>query len=90
MPGADKVVHAVLFAALTASAGWWYGVRPVVLALLLGYAITVEAVQGLLIPGRSASVLDVLADTVGIALTLTLWKGDGQPSQIPGGRGRVR
>jgi hypothetical protein len=84
LPGADKVVHVVVFAALTAAAGWCYGVRPAVVACLAGYGLAVEAVQGLLVPGRSASLLDVLADLVGIALALTLWKGARQPSQIRG------
>lgn len=71
LPGADKAVHLVMFAALTAAAAWCFGVRPVVVAAVLAYALAVEAVQGLLVDGRSASLLDLVAD--GIGITLALW-----------------
>ena len=72
-PGVDKLVHAVLFAALAAT-GRWAGVRTgALVALLVGYAVVSELVQGLTPLARSASVADGVADVVGILLGLLLW-----------------
>jgi VanZ family protein len=68
-PGADKVVHLLLFAALAASARVRFGARPGVLAAVAGYAVVSELVQGtLLSASRSADVYDVFADLVGTAM----------------------
>ena len=69
-PGTDKVVHALLFAALAFTArragagGAWLG------PALLAYAVGSELVQASSLLGRSASGWDALADAVGVALGL--------------------
>jgi VanZ family protein len=80
----DLVAHVLIFALLAALAVWCFGAGARVVAALLAYAVVTEVVQLLLDNGRSASALDALADVAGIALTLTLWKRDRQPSQIRG------
>jgi len=73
-PGVDKLVHLGLFAAL-ALTGRWAGIRVRVLAaLLVGYTVVSELVQGLTPLARSASVADAAADVGGIALGLLLWE----------------
>ena len=66
--GADKVVHAVVFAVLVLT-GLRAGLRaawfvPVVLA----HALTSEIVQEVLLPERQGDPWDALADVVGTAL----------------------
>jgi hypothetical protein len=71
--GVDKVVHAVLFAALAVS-GRWAGIGARMLAVLLvPYAAVSEVLQGLTPIDRSASPADWLADMVGLLLGLALW-----------------
>lgn len=77
----DKLVHASLFAMLG-----WLAVRGWVLApqrwrmvaglLLLG--VLTEALQTQ-IPGRSASLADWLADTLGLAMGMLLWRPAAAP-----------
>ncbi|WP_222193810.1 VanZ family protein [Modestobacter italicus] len=72
-PGVDKVVHLLLFAALSLT-GRWAGVRRGVLAgLLVVYAALSELLQSLDLLNRSTSVADWLADVVGVLLGLLLW-----------------
>ena len=72
-PGVDKLVHIGLFTALALTGRWaGIGVRALV-ALLVGYAVVSELVQGLTPLARSASVGDGLADVGGIVLGLLLW-----------------
>jgi hypothetical protein len=72
-PGTDKVVHLVLFAAL-AFTGRWAGAPRVPLAVgLLAYAAVSEVVQGTTALGRSASLVDGLADVAGVVLGLLIW-----------------
>jgi len=68
VPGLDKVVHAVVFAALTftglragLSARWF-------VPAVLGYALTSEAVQAWVLADRSGDPWDLLADAGGVAL----------------------
>ncbi len=73
-PGADKVIHLLLFAV------------PVLLLLLLGvdprvvlgvfavHAGVSELVQGLVLPDRSGDAVDALADLAGVALGWTVWR----------------
>ncbi len=73
LPGVDKLVHVVLFAALAAS-GRWAGARPGVLAAgLTGYGAASEVLQAVTPVARTGSVADLLADLVGIALGLAAW-----------------
>jgi VanZ family protein len=65
IPGADKVVHAVLFGLLAATARLRFGGRSAVLAALLGYAAVSELVQALLLSRRSGDLWDLVADVVG-------------------------
>jgi VanZ family protein len=67
-PGADKAVHLLLFAALTASARLRFGPSRAVLAALVGYAAVSEVVQALLLSQRSGDLLDLVADLLGVAL----------------------
>lgn len=67
-PGADKVVHVGVFAAVMAT-GVLAGLRPVRLAVVLGiHAPLSEVIQEVALPGRGAEVADVVADIGGIAL----------------------
>ena len=82
-PGVDKVVHVVLFAVL-ALTGRWAGLRATVLgALLLGYAVVSELIQGLGPLARSTSPADVLADLVGVAVGLLAWERIARRSSTP-------
>lgn len=83
-PGADKVVHVVVFA------------LPVLLLLLAGapsvptlvvfavHAGVSETVQAVVLPDRSGDPLDVVADLAGVALAWGIWRirsrGDRSPS----------
>ncbi len=82
-PGVDKLVHGALFAAL-ALAGRWAGCGAAALGgLLAGYAVVSELVQGLTPLGRSASVMDGLADLAGIAVGLAIWAVIGRRVSSP-------
>jgi hypothetical protein len=73
-PGADKLVHGALFAAL-AFTGRWAGAPLGALAcLLVAYGAGSELVQGLTPLARSASVADWLADLTGVVVGTTLWE----------------
>lgn len=68
VPGADKVVHILVFAAVMAT-GVLAGLRPLWLVLALGiHAPLSEVIQEVALPGRGAELGDVLADVGGIAL----------------------
>ena len=77
MPGfnaADKLVHLVCFAALAFCWTFWFPVndwklRPlrglaIVTAIVSGYGI-IDEIHQYFVPGRFASVLDWVADTLG-------------------------
>lgn len=66
----DKLSHAVAFGviALSAALGWPHkGFLRSLAMPLLGFGMLIEVMQ-LLIPGREFSLLDILADGVGILL----------------------
>ena len=71
----DKVRHVMAFLSLACAAalGWAPGTRTGarIAAALLAYGLLIEGVQTLL-PTRSGSVADWLADAVGVALGLWL------------------
>jgi hypothetical protein len=72
-PGTDKVVHFLVFAALSLS-GRWAGARAAPLGGgLLVYAVASELIQGLTPLGRSMSLADGLADAAGVAFGLLAW-----------------
>ena len=64
-PSADKVVHAAVFALVTGAGVWRFGRVRAVLAAAAAYAVGSELAQGLLLPGRQADGVDVLADLAG-------------------------
>lgn len=71
-PGADKLGHIVVFAAVA-----WTGRRAGVAAAVLGlaltaHAVTSELVQAAVLPQRSGDPRDVVADLLGAALGLWL------------------
>jgi len=74
---ADKWVHAASYAVLTGLLAWGQGSREgaavaVLATLAVGYGGGIELLQGL-VPSRSLSGLDLLANGVGAALGGTLW-----------------
>ena len=78
LPGVDKLVHLLLFAALAVS-GRWAGARAGVLgALLVLYAAVSEVVQGVTALERSASVADWVADAIGVLAGLLGWAWAGR------------
>ncbi len=64
-PGADKVVHALLFGLLAATTRWRFGPLPAGLVAVVAYAVVSELVQGVL-PTRSGDAYDVVADLCGV------------------------
>lgn len=68
VPGADKAVHLLVFAAVMVT-GTLAGIRPLWLAVALaGHAVISEVIQHLALPDRSGDVADVLANLAGIAI----------------------
>ena len=65
LPGADKLVHAGLFALLAATAALRFGAARRVLLVVLAYAAVSEVVQARLLAERSGDAWDLLADAVG-------------------------
>ena len=63
--GADKVVHAVLFLLLAATARLRFGGRWPVLAVVLAYAGLSELVQAVALAERSGDLYDLVADGLG-------------------------
>lgn len=81
-PGADKLVHATVFAAVgftAVRAGW---PRVPVFGVLVAHAVISEVVQHLVLPGRSGDPLDAVADIVGagIGVLLAAWRRPPAPS----------
>lgn len=72
--GWDKLDHASAFAALTvlARCGWPGRARLGPALVLFGYGIAIELAQGTTAVGRVASVSDIAANAVGIALGLAV------------------
>jgi VanZ family protein len=69
-PGVDKVVHLLMFLGLAASGALAGATRRWLALSLVAYAVASEIIQASPLIGRSASVLDALADIAGIALGL--------------------
>ncbi|WP_213577849.1 VanZ family protein [Rhodococcus sp. USK13] len=69
---ADKVMHALLFAALAGASR--YALLPVRVTVLwlTAFAVVTEILQGILPIGRHGSVWDLLADTLGVVMGLAV------------------
>ncbi|TDE96201.1 VanZ family protein [Occultella glacieicola] len=68
VPSADKVAHALIFAAVMAT-GCLAGIPARWLALgLAAHAVLSELIQHVVLPDRTGDPLDLLADLAGIAL----------------------
>lgn len=72
LPGADKVVHALLFAVPVYLLGRLTGRIGLVAAGFAVHAVLSEVIQGRAIPYRDADPWDAAADLVGIALAVGL------------------
>ena len=79
LPGADKVVHALLFALLAATARLRFGPARAVLLAVVAYAAVSEVVQALLLSERSGDLWDLLADAVGALVGWSLTRRTGSP-----------
>lgn len=86
--GADKVVHALLFAVLAAAASARLGRGRGVLGAVLAYAVLSELVQ-VALPTRSGDLLDVVADVVGALVGWRLVRRV-TPAAPRSGAGRAR
>jgi hypothetical protein len=95
VPGADKVVHAAVFGAVTL-AGLRAALSPaVVVGLGALHAPLSELLQHLVLPGRSGDPVDILADLAGVALgALAAWwtvrRAEGQAGHADGFAGHTR
>jgi hypothetical protein len=73
-PGADKVVHVVVFA-LPVLLLLLAGAPPApLLALFAAHAGVSEVVQAVVLPDRSGDPFDVVADLAGVVLAWALWR----------------
>ena len=66
-PGADKLVHLLLFALLAGTTRWRFGPALAGLVIVAAYAVVSELIQGFALPGRSGDPPDVVADLAGVA-----------------------
>ncbi len=83
-PGADKVVHAIMFGGLLlmiyvdkSRVVNWHPLRVfftvvAMLAVIL-FGISIEFIQGSMDVGRSFDIYDILADAAGAVLVAVLW-----------------
>jgi VanZ family protein len=85
--GADKVVHAGLFALLAVTTGLFLGRHRGLLLGLAGYAALSEVVQAALLSSRSGDALDVAADLAGVAVGWWLVTGHGRDRPRESGSG---
>lgn len=69
----DKVTHAILFGILGFFWSRAFGYRALTTVLVgLGYGMFLEFCQEWLIPGRSGSVADLVADAMGLLIGATI------------------
>lgn len=86
-PGADKVTHFLIFAMLAVSSRFARVGETATLAWVLPFAACSEVIQALWVPRRDGSVLDLLADALGLLMGLLLWRI--VPSRRPDGDGAL-
>lgn len=72
LPGLDKIVHLLLFAAPVWLLGRSTGRVRLVAGVFAGHAVVSELVQHRFLPRRSGDPLDLLADLVGIGIAVLL------------------
>lgn len=65
VPGADKIVHLLVFAAVAVTGRLARVPLPLLAGLLVGHAVVSELVQHHLLARRTGDVWDVLADVAG-------------------------
>jgi VanZ family protein len=87
--GSDKVIHAGFYGVLAAwllyGAGGPTSRRAYLAAVVASlYGVTDELHQHF-VPGRTTDVFDWLADTVGAALCVALWRAYKRRRSVPGG-----
>ena len=72
--GPDKIEHFAAFGALTlfARAGWPRINVYIAAALLMGYGVAIELIQGAQMTGRTASLADLAADALGVLAGLAI------------------
>ncbi|TDZ42058.1 VanZ like family protein [Mycobacteroides franklinii] len=73
-PGADKVAHVLIFAMLAACSRFAKIDEKRTLTWVLVFAASSEVIQALWIPRRDGSLLDLLADAIGLLTGLLLWR----------------
>ncbi len=74
LPGADKVVHLLVFAVPVLLLLLVRAPVPMVLGAFAAHAVVSEAVQSAWLPERSGDVTDVVADLAGVALGWAAWR----------------
>ena len=72
VPGADKVVHLAVFAAVTFTALRAGLSAALVVGFGVVHAVVSEVVQHTLLPGRSGDPLDAVADVLGVLAGVAL------------------
>jgi VanZ family protein len=77
LSGADKLVHTGLFFWLAVTALWLWR-NSAIVWYLLTLAVLTELSQAVT-PWRSAEILDLLADAIGIGLAWCIWRWQRQP-----------
>lgn len=84
-PGADKIVHALMFGFLTSvilldlsRGGEWRKIKGweliISAAASIALGVVIEYIQQAMNLGRSFDILDMVADAVGPVLAVILWK----------------
>ncbi|HEX6860853.1 MAG TPA: hypothetical protein VF138_11725 [Caulobacteraceae bacterium] len=68
----DKWEHLVVYALLTLVGAWTYRSRAGLGAVLVGYGVVLEILQGVMGLGRQADVVDALANSLGVVIGLSL------------------
>jgi len=73
-PGADKMVHVLILAMLAVCSRFANIDEKLTLTWVLVFAASSEVIQALWTPRRDGSLLDLLADAIGLLTGLLLWR----------------